>query len=410
MPRFAKFCWIWVALAALAGCAGPGTSPPAPSGPVDAVALKTHAAGWPIEGASFAFAGTVRQTTVVGGVTTHVSQSVAQKIRTTAETVRHRPVTDYRGTETDTGSGPPVKTTFDLYVAQVASKTRKGSDIWLLYATADSNGTQATTAPDAGNGIFDQLPEVPQARWTNTAARMQDVAGAGVSIADRYAADGSYDESAIFSGGAKASLQSYGDGNAVYQWPYGDAPRNSTITFSPPSRRRIQIEFTDVTGFPVTEVFTVKTWYPSAPPVLAGDAFVDVGSADVPAACKLPAKFGKRATKLVENATRLDVVFGEYETLARTTYVTPPYGVVCLTLHDDVQTHYDYTTLQFSKATRSEATYDETLGLRTAHVPNGSSSVALPLDVRASLVRAQQRSVTAQAIFDSLHLVRKNGQ
>jgi predicted small lipoprotein YifL len=403
-----------VAVSVLTACAAPGASgppelPPAAAG--NALPLKRHSgSGWPIDGASFTYAGSAERSTTVNGQTTHVDLTVRQRIRTHAATVRRQPVTDYRGTETDSGSGIHVTAAFDLYAAEISSKTRQGTDVWLVKSAAASNGTEATTTFHQGNGIVDRLPEVPQARWTNTAERTQTIDDASSSIADVYAADGSYDESVDFGNGAHASLQSYGDGNAVYQWPYQGAPRNSTITFSPPARNRVQIEFTNVTGFPVTDVFDVKSWYPSRPLVLASDGVRDLGAARVPAACKVPAKYARGAVALEENAIRLDVVFGEYETLQRTTYVAAPYGVVCLSLHDDVQTYYDYNALTFASKPMSDVTYDETLGLQQAHVPDGSASVAVPLDVHPSIVNADRRRKTARSIFESLRHLGKDAR
>src|SRR6185437_10771217 len=143
----------------------------------------------------------------------------------------------------------------------------------------------------SGNSVIDQLPEVPQARWQNDARRTFTLTSNAEKLTDTYAADGTYTEAADYGGGVAAYLNTYGDASAVYQWPYQGGSRNSTISFSPPRHGKIQVVFTNVVGFPQSELFDAGAWF-AMPPVLASDAFVDTGSARVPAACKTGAQYG----------------------------------------------------------------------------------------------------------------------
>ncbi|HTA37935.1 MAG TPA: hypothetical protein VK760_02605, partial [Candidatus Acidoferrales bacterium] len=195
-------------------------------------------------GASFVYAGTLQQSGSTGKATLAVTQNVTES----TTTFHGRTVTDYHGVQTATGKGATQKTTFDADVAVVASKIRTGTDIQLIRReSSDSSGITQTTAYGAGNGVYDQLPEVPQARWNNTAARTVSIANAvaGSSVHDTYHADGSYDETAVPVEGRTASSQSYPDGYATYQFPYQGGSSNSTASFSPPAGGKLQMVFTN---------------------------------------------------------------------------------------------------------------------------------------------------------------------
>lgn len=408
MARFARLGCAFTAAAALTACGG-GAPPalplggPVPSGP----SLAPAKSAWPIVGARFSYSGSVHET-ISGPSPSQQTLRVSQTIRTRAAQRDHLPVTDYSGSEVDRGDGKPVTTSFDIYASEVASKLRRGDDVRIVESDLDFAQSSAGTryGGGTGNGVIDQVPEVPQARWQNDARRTFSLVGAGENVTDAYAADGTYAETAEYGGGVAAYLDTYGDGSAVYQWPYQGGSRNSTISFSPPRHDRIQVVFTNVVGFPQSQLFHVGAWF-RVPPVLASDSFVDQGTARVPAACKTGSTYGGSATQLTESATRLDVAFGEYETLARTLWVKAPYGLVCLQSRDEVKTYYNYATLEFSRTPLIDDILETTLGLETASLPGGAQSVALPLDVHVAAAGTALRRQRARAMLEALrHLGR----
>lgn len=409
MARFDRLGCAFTVAAALTACGG-GAPPALPRGgpAFGGPSLAPAASNWPIAGARFSYAGSVREA-IAGPNPSRQTLQVTQTIRTYAAQRGGRPVTDYRGRETDSGKGGKTATiAFDVNVAEVPSKLRHGDDVRIVESDLDDGQISSTTRYGAGtgNGVVDQLPEVPQARWQNDARRTVSLAAANESVTDVYAPDGTYSETAQYGAGVVAYLDTYDDGSAVYQWPYQGGSRNSTITFSPPHHRRIQVVFTNVAGFPQSQLFYVGAWF-RVPPVLAGDAFVDEGSARVPAGCKTGARYGGDATKLAENATRLDVAFGEYETLARTLWVKAPYGLVCVQSRDEVRSYYDYATLQFSKTPLSDETLETTLGLQSASLPHGAQSVALPLDLHVAAAGVALREQRAHAMLEALRRIGK---
>jgi hypothetical protein len=403
--RLRGACAAATSAAILAGC-GTGTPASPPFQP--RIATVPAASPWPPGGASLKYAGSVEQTTRTGGTATRVSVTVRQLVHTAAATFEKRPVVEYRGSETDEAAGKTTRTHFIADVATVPSALRNGDDVVLLYAAADGPSAAQETFYAGGNGVFDQIPHVPNARWNDGAARREKLAGSITKTVDVYRPDGSYRQNVAFVWNASASLDEYADANAVYQWPYNGAARNSTITFSPPGGGNIQIEFTNVAAFPITTAFQVPAWY-SPSPVLAEDAFTDLGTAPIPPSCNVPRGFGSSATEIVERKTRLDVVYGQTETLTRTAYVAQPYGLVCSIVRDDLRTYYDYRTLTFAGTPQSETVSDEVLGLQKARVPKGASlatsAAALPLDARIVTTNAAQRLKIAARIYRSLRRV-----
>jgi hypothetical protein len=393
----------WCALAALvAGCAGAGGAGAPPlQQPESARAVSGP---WPTGGASLGYAGTLAQSGTGGSR----AYSIVQQIRVAGGTYDGHPVAVYDGTETQTGQGSTVKTTFVADVGQRKSAIRKGVDVSLFRVKSnDSTGVSTVTTYGAGNGTFDQLPEVPQARWSDTATRTASIddSVAGSTLVDRYRADGSYDETAVPVAGLSASLESYPDGNAVYQWPFAGGDVNSSVTYSPPAEGKLDIILANGAQH-ITESVQLGVWYPSVPPVLASDAFFDAGTVRLPKACGVPNRYGTSATEIEETSVRLDVVFGQYETAQRAAYVKVPYGLLCLSLHDQLNAYYDYNALAFSASPLSKTTTDETVGLRTASLHGktdlAGAAAALPLDVRMTAWQSAQRLRTVRAIVGAL--------
>ncbi len=357
----------------------------------------------PPAGASLTYTGTFTQTQSHGGTTT---LRVTQHVTTSDATIGGRAVVDYHGVQTESGTGATT-TTYDAYVAQVPSSTRSGSNVELVKESSSGSGISETTAYGPGNGVVDQIPEVPQARWTNTATRTQSVANSvqGSSARDSYRADGSYDEDAVPVEGLHATMQSYPDGNGAYQFPFQGGSTNSSINLAPPNHGKIDLLFVNATQH-VTGYGKIGVWYPSVPPPLAADSFLDAGSVAVPKACGVPAKYGRSASEIVEQSTRLDIVFGQYETMQRTVYVASPYGMVCTVVSDDLKTYYDYNAFALESKPLTETMVNETLGLQQAKVPKqaapAATSPAVPLDVRIRISTAAAHLAAERAIYHAL--------
>ncbi len=372
--------------------------------PVNDVTRSAAARGsLPPAGASLTYTGTFTQTQSHSGTTT---LRVTQHVTTSDATIGGRAVVDYHGVQTESGTGAAT-TTYDAYVAQVPSSTRSGSNVELVKESSSGSGISETTAYGPGNGVVDQIPEVPQARWTDAATRTQSVANSvqGSSARDSYRADGSYDENAVPVEGLHATMQSYPDGNGVYQFPFQGGSTNSSINLAPPNHGKIDLLFVNATQH-VTAYGKIGVWYPAVPPPLAADSFLDTGSVAVPKACGVPAKYGRSATEIVEQSTRLDIVFGQYETTQRTVYVASPYGMVCMVVSDDLKTYYDYNAFALESKPLTETMVNETLGLQQAKVPKqaapAAASPAVPMDVRIRVSMAAAHLAAERAIYHAL--------
>lgn len=387
------------AILILAGCSG-GALPGAPKLPSPSLARPANA--------TLAYAGTLQQSDTGG-----IAKTYAVSERVTAASTAGQNVVNYHGQSVQSGKGAPSTTTFDASVEQVRSSIRQGNDVTRVkVAVNDSSGVSLTTLYGKGNGVFDELPEVPGAQWTQTAARNVAAADsqAGSTLDDRYHTDGSYDERAVPVEGRTAAAQSYPDGNAIYQWPLGGSYLNSSISYAPPKYGNLRMLFTDALQH-ITVFIRMHSWYPSSPLLLASDATKNAGSVRIPKACRVALHFGTTATELVETATRVDIVFGQYETTIRRAYVGPA-GLLCLSVHDVLETHYDYTALAFSNKPLTATTTDEVLGLRQGGGSGTivSSAVAMPLDANLAAASAALRLRDAAAIFTSLRRVRTQSQ
>jgi hypothetical protein len=329
---------------------------------------------------------------------------------------------DFTTGETDAGPQATTTQTSDAYVAYVPNATRvNGTDVTLVgVTTKTSNGVATTTTNAAGNGVFDELPEVANARWTPSAARTQTETDPSTrNSTATYAADGSYQENITFPEGNSASVQAQPDGSSVYQTPVVDNAgklQNSTIAITAPSGGEINGEWTfSFVHTPVTQAWTIPVWYPSVPPVLASDTFVDAGASPLPAACNVPSAYAAATpNKIVETKVRLDTVFGELETLTQTSYVASPYGVLCTVVHDDLETYYDYSgqagyVVYVGPVPFESTIVDETLALQSASLaPSsatrsaasaGAPAFAVPngsiLDARVGAIISQRRAAHA---------------
>ncbi|HZY99127.1 MAG TPA: hypothetical protein VFE36_06115, partial [Candidatus Baltobacteraceae bacterium] len=383
----------------LAGCSGGAMSGVPSNSPALPAALLRPA------NANLSYAGTLQQTNTGGIVTTF---AVSERV-TGASGAGKNDTVAYHGKSVQSGKGSATTTTFDATVAQEASNIRQGKSVTRTkIAVDDSSGVNATTEYGKGNGVFDVVPEVNGASWTNSAARVVSVADsqAGSTLDDQYLVDGSYSERAVPVLGRTASSQSFPDGNASYQWPLGGEYLNSSISYTPPRYGVLHVLFTDALHH-LTDFIELHSWYPAHPLALASDTTKNAGSVRIPKSCRVASHFGTTATELDESVTRVDIVFGEYETTTRTAYVGSA-GLLCLHVHDELGTHYDYNALAFSQKLLTTSTVDEVLGLREAGGASGaiaSSAVAMPLDANLTVARAELRLQDAAAIYTSLRRV-----
>jgi hypothetical protein len=323
-------------------------------------------------------------TPMVGTTTASVTQKVT--VATGQSFAGQSGLVDFNTAETDAGTNATTTQTSDAYVAFVPNATRaNGTDVTLVgVATKTSNGVTTQTTNAAGNGVFDELPEVANAQWSESAARTwSETDPSSQTSAVTYAADGSYQESITFPEGGTAAVQTQPDGSGVYQTPVLDSAINSTVTITAPSGGQISGETTFVThGSPRTQAFSLPVWYPSTPPVLASDAFVNAGASALPTTCNVPPAYATTTpNKIIETSVRLDTVFGELETRTTTSYVASPYGVLCTVVHDDLETYYDYSgqsayLMVISPVPFESTIVDETLALQSASLAPSSASAS----------------------------------
>lgn len=334
---------------------------------------------------------------------------------------------DFATAETDASANATLSATSHAYVAFVPDATRaNGADATLAGTQAgDSNGVSVTTSYTAPNQIFDEMPEVPNAQWSNSAARVvTELDPDGQKSTTTYAGDGSYGEQLSYPEGESASVQASPDGSGVYQTPVvGLDSTNSALSVAAPSGGNIQIFYQIYgAGLPEAGTFTIPDWYPSTPPVLATDAFVDAGTTSLPASCGTAKAYASPVVqKLVETTTRVDTVFGQLETRTQTSYLASPYGVLCSVLHDDLVTYYDFSgqsggIFAYSPTPLEEQIVDETVGLQTAKIAASASSrrsrsaasnvatmTAFPSFAHAAALIHLSRAKRARVLSNALH-------
>jgi hypothetical protein len=156
----------------------------------------------------------------------------------------------------------------------------------------------------------------------------------------------------------------------------------------------------------------VKMWYPSDPLVLASNSYQDLGEAPIPSACKVPKSLGSKAVEIVSETTRLDIIYGEYETTKRATFVAQPYGLMCSNVSDTLQTYYDYAVLTLESKPLTTTVSVTTIGLQKATLAKGAANATfggyVPLDAHLFVSYAARRLQRERAIFNALLRVRKN--
>ena len=307
--------------------------------------------------------------------------------------------------ETDTSVHETTTTSAQTYLAIVPDATRvSGIDVTEAATTSsESSGVALATLFASGNGIVGELPFVPNARWANTAARTDSERDPDGQISSAtYAADGTYTQHINYPQGGTAAVETYGDGSGVYQMPIGgESEQNSTVTVSAPvgsvPRELIPIAYSVYgAGLPGAGGFEIPDWYPGEIPALAADTFVDEGAARLPASCGVSKGLGSGPIDaIVETKSRLDTLFGEFETDRETNYESAAYGVLCRVIDDDVKNHYDFSVQSDSVLTFSSSP----LYLTSASVAVPSTAfAAVPSDARVRAIVSQSRGRMLRAL------------
>jgi hypothetical protein len=230
--------------------------------------------------------------------------------------------------------------------------------------------------------LIDELPEVPGASWSNSAAESLNETSPGNQTSVRNVnADGSYTDTTTYPSGSQytpppapvtATIVENSNGSGSYSFPF-DGPPNTVVTLGSPQPAPasvIPITITEPGFAPITG--TVPVWFPT-PLVLYSETDTNNGAQNIPAACNVPAGLGQTANAIVQTATTTDTILGTIETLVQTEYVVPTNGVACVVLDDVLVSYYDYSgqsvdVINFSSTPVETATVTTTLGLTEASV------------------------------------------
>lgn len=397
--RFIAACASAVAAAALSACGGGGSAgaitPPATVSTPVPTTTPSPSPYPSADGETFSYKGTYTQqfteygtpapspaagqtpeptaTPWTSTTTSQVAQQVTLHANASFDGVGG--LTEMETNETDSGKLSTYTVDSKQYLQFTPDSTRSsGIDVTQVAVdSSDSNGVKSTTTFGTGNGVLDELPQVPAAQWSNGAARVAvEDDPSGESITSTYAADGTYTGSTAYPQGQSAALTENADGSGVYTMPFLNVP-DSAFTVSPVANGAISVSL-EAAALGGTLWTSVPVWYPSVPPVLASDTFINKGSAAIPSACNVPSSVGTQATQIDEQRVRLDTILGELERTHQSSYVAPPYGIVCVVSHDDLQSYYDFSgqsAYMFNNTPLRETVSDETIGM--TGVPAASS-------------------------------------
>ena len=282
--------------------------------------------------------------------------------------------------ETDSGKLSAYTVDSKQYLQFASDRARSsGIDVTQVAVdSSDSNGVKSTVTFGSGNGIIDELPQVPAAQWSNSPTRATlEYDPSGTSITSTYAADGTYTGSTAYNVGDSATITENADGSGVYNFSFLSIP-NSTFSVSPVANGTISISL-EAAALGGSLWDSIPVWYPSVPPVLASDTFIEKGSTSIPSACNVPTSIGTQATQIDEQRVRLDTVLGELERTNQSSYVVPPYGAVCVVMHDDLIAYYDFSGQAmyiFNNTPLRETVFDETIGMTGAVATSSKASGA----------------------------------
>ena len=357
-----------------AGCSGGGGSTgsggtPSTPGP-SPVAVDSRPLA---NGDTFSYAGTTTKSFVYSGVAPQpqstTAYTVAQSLSVSGPTTYAGAsnVFDVKDAETDTSPLQQLGLTTDTFYALLPS----GSTTDLVtygYTSSDSNGESlAVTIPSvgSGNGLVDELPEAKNQSWTNGPAQTTNETSPGGESSTRVVnADGSYTDTTTFGTGsiyptanpalppasqAVITQNPDGTGSYIFYEAPGDGSAQQNyleIDVATPepaaSGQPALIPITSTIAGSTPDEVDVPLWYPQ-PLALYTETDNDAGATTIPAACAVPASFGKSANAVVQTISQYDTIVGTQETLSQTNYIVPTYGLACVSLNDKLQFYYDYS-------------------------------------------------------------------
>lgn len=414
ITRLFAACASIVAAAVLAACGGGGSNsavtPPATVATPVPPATPTPSPYPSTGGETFAYQGTYTQqytefgtpapspspsatpeptaTPWVSTVTNSVSQQVTLHANASFNGITG--LTEMETNETDSGklSTYTVDTKQYLQFASDSSRSNGIDVTQVAVDSSDSNGVNSTTTFGSGNGVLDELPQVPAAQWSNAAARATvENDPSGESISSTYAADGTYTGSATYPEGGSAAITENADGSGLYTLPFLSVP-NSAFAVSSVASGMISISL-EAEALGGTLWANIPVWYPSVPPVLAGDDLADKGNAPIPSTCNVPSSVGTQAVEIDEQRVRLDTIYGELERTNQRSYVVPPYGAVCVVVHDDLVSYYDFSgqsVFIFNDTPLRETVTDETVGMSGIPATSSKATAAMRHSMQSALV------------------------
>ena len=398
--------WALVALG-LAACGGGSSSPtphPTPSGvPTPTPSPVPSAVSVPNRplnnGDAFSYAGTTAQSFVYQGASpSPAASSLASVTQTVAVSAPSSfngvsALYDFHTNETDT---TPLQTTTiatDTYYASLTS----GASSNLVdygYSSTDNFGETLLVQYGASGApvpiVIDELPEVPGANWSNTAAETLNETSPGNQTSVRNVnADGSYTATTTYASGSlftpppapvTATIVENSNGSGSYSLPL-IGPPNSIITVGTPGpgpSPQIPVTLSVPDAAPTT--IPVPVWYPT-PLVLYNETDTNTGAQNLPGACNVPATYGLTGNGVVQTIKSVDAILGTTETLQQTTYVVPTYGAACVVLSDQLVDYYDYSgqgpaLIVVSGTPLETTTITTTLGLTSATVSSAARTRA----------------------------------
>ncbi|GAC1307703.1 MAG: hypothetical protein NVSMB21_12020 [Vulcanimicrobiaceae bacterium] len=399
--RYRSLSYAVLALA-LAACSGGGGGPATPEPTATPVPPPARPA---TNGATFAYAGTLRRTFVrnpepgvpqpapVQTNSQTFDATVAQNVTVaTGATYGGTPnLTDFKTVESDVQASP-AKTTGIVTDAYESFPTGAGVVRAFAIVSTTSDGATFVTTFGADNGLVDVLPEIagPLLPANAATATTTETDPDGTVTKRQTSADGSYVETSSYPDGTSARAVEAADGTGTYSLPLfgvgttAASPTTPNTVFSvgaivpaaPPAPAYVPIHIVYAPGvFAATAVTAdrkVADWYPSlapAPPVLSSETYANHGLRPIPAACAVSPSVAPSGNELVQTIAKTDTLFGETETQTTTTYLTAS-GVACTVLGDTVTQYYDFTgqtrrSLATASTPLQSTITTETVGLRS---------------------------------------------
>jgi hypothetical protein len=324
----------------------------------------------------------------------------------------------FANAEVDTGTvGIPnlVNTTSNTYYNYVRNSNPTLTDVFDVGSVANLEAgtpdqTVFTTVYGSGNGLLDIIPEpsatgqhVPVGPSNNASITTTEKDADGQLTTRKVGADGSYVETVSYPDGTSATATVNSNGTALYTFPLGGAPTNSTVQVGAPVGGQIPVQIVYAPfalGQPNQQTVNVQVpnWYPQGTPSLYNQTYINQGPTVLPnpfpspnpetaGACNLgndihghllkQIQLKPYSNKLVQTTTKLDPLFGEIETITSNVWNTEGIGLTCSDTTDVVNQFYDYSGQSFfvpwyQSTPLQISTIDFQLGLTQAVINNQS--------------------------------------